>query len=137
MASSEHRGDGAGAEPLVGVDQLIGIYDADGGLLGELRYAFGRVFSGGHCALCDLTHRGVRRRAEWATVVDHLGVPVVLLHRNEMDSPLRRVVGSRLPTIVVARDAELEILLGPEELGECGADPCDLERRIRLALAGR
>lgn len=118
-------------EPLVGVDRLIGIYDADGGLLGEVRYALGKVFANGQCALCDLTHRRLKRRAEWDALVERLGVPVALLHRNEMEESLRRVVGGSLPCILVARDAQLELLLGPDELADCGTDLGKLERQIR------
>ncbi|MSO78942.1 MAG: hypothetical protein EXQ79_04975 [Acidimicrobiia bacterium] len=121
-------------EPLVSVDRLIGIYDADGGLLGEVRYGLGKVFGDRHCSLCDLTHRGLKRRAEWIALVERLGVPVELLHRNEMDDTLRLVAGAALPCILVSRDAHLELLLGPADLAECGTDLSELERRIHGAL---
>ncbi len=123
-------------KPLRGVDRLIGIYDADGGLLGEVRYALGKVFANGHCSLCDLTHRGLKRRAEWDTMVERLGVPFALLHRNEMDDALRLVTRSALPCLLADRDAQLEVLLGPDDLAACGTDLEELERRIRAALAG-
>jgi hypothetical protein len=124
-------------EQLVGVDRLIGIYDADGGVLGELRYAWGKVFGDAHCFLCDLTHRGLRRRAGWDALVERLGVPVELFHRNEMDVTLQLVAGALLPCILASRDAQLEVLLGPDELEECGTDLAELERRIRGALGGK
>jgi hypothetical protein len=126
-----------GVEPLVGVDRLIGIYDADGGLVGELRYAWGKVFADAHCSLCDLTHRGLRRRSEWDALVERLGVPFDLLHRDEMDDSLRLVSRSALPCVLVDRDAQLEVLLGPDELAACGTDLAELERRIRAALVRR
>ncbi len=135
MVSGEPSERGAGGAPMVGVDRLVGIYDADSGLLGEVRYALGKVFANRHCSLCDLTHRGLKRRAEWNALVERLGVPCALLHRNEMEEPVRRVVGGSLPCILVARDAQLELLLGPAELAECGTDIGELERRIRAALA--
>ena len=117
---------------LVGVDRLVGVYDADGGVLGELRYAWGKVFANAHCSLCDLTHRGLKRRAEWNALVEHLGVPFTLLHRNEMDEPVRRAARG-LPCILVERGADLHLLVGPDELAECGTDLAELERRIRAA----
>lgn len=122
-------------EPLVGVERLVGVYDADGGVLGELRYAWGKVFANAHCLLCDLTHRGLKRRAEWNALVEGLGVPFTLLHRNEMDEPVRRVAGGALPCILVERGTDLELLLGPDELAECGTDLGELERRIRARVA--
>lgn len=34
----------------------MGVYDADGGLLGELAYLTGRILGIAHCALCEITH---------------------------------------------------------------------------------
>jgi hypothetical protein len=135
------RSDGArlpvrcGALKLPNVDELIGVYDADGGFLGELRYALGKVLARSHCSLCDLTHRGVRRRDDWDRMVTDLGVPVRLLHRDEMDGELRDLVGGVLPAVVARRSGRLDRLLGPEELAACQADPRAFERRVRVAAA--
>ena len=43
------------------VGELVGVYHADGGLLGELRYAYGKVRGTAHCSLCDITHATVWR----------------------------------------------------------------------------
>jgi hypothetical protein len=122
---------------LPGADRLLGIYDADGGLLGEVRYALGKVFANGHCSLCDLTHRGLKRRAEWDALVARLGVPFELVHRNEMDESVRRAAGGGLPCILAARASQLEVLLGPDDLAACGTDLSELERRLRVVRRTR
>jgi translocator protein len=66
------------------VTGLVGVYDADGGLLGEAAYVWGKVRGTRHCALCHITHGRVRRRHEWDQMVAGLGIPVDLLHLNEM-----------------------------------------------------
>ena len=38
------------------IKRILGIYNADGGLWGEMRYITGRIFGKSHCALCDITH---------------------------------------------------------------------------------
>ena len=38
------------------IESIWGVYHADGGLLGELRYVMGVAFRGEHCSLCDITH---------------------------------------------------------------------------------
>jgi len=55
------------------VTGLIGVYDADGGLLGEAAYVWGKVRRTRHCALCDITHGRVQRRPEWDQMVADLG----------------------------------------------------------------
>jgi hypothetical protein len=122
-----------GPEPLAGVDELIGVYDADGGLLGELRYLAGRGLGTQHCALCDLTHGKLRRRPEWDALVARLGVPFTLRHRNEQADAVRAATAGQLPCVVARRGATLTVLLGPDDLAACGRDLDQLERRLRGA----
>lgn len=119
---------------LPGVDELIGVYDADGGVVGELRYALGKVFARRHCALCDLTHHGLRQRADWQRVAREIGVPITLLHRNEMDEEIRAAANGRLPVLLARRSGRLEVVLGPAELDECRGDPRTFEHRLREAV---
>ena len=119
------------------VTRLIGVYDADGSLLGELRYALRKVAGRGHCSLCDLTHHGVRRRPEWADVEARLGAPVTLLHRDERDDAVRAATRiatrDQLPAVLAEVDGELVTLLGPADLNACGTDVTEFEQRVRAA----
>ncbi len=45
--------------------RLVGVYDADGSLRGELAYWVRARLGRAHCALCDITHGAVRERREW------------------------------------------------------------------------
>ena len=66
------------------VTRLVGVYDADGGLLGEAAYVWGKLRGTRHCSLCDITHELVRRKPEWDRMVAEIGTPVDLVHLNEM-----------------------------------------------------
>lgn len=46
-------------QPIV---RYTGIYNADGGLVGEVRYVVGHLLGTAECALCDITHSPVRRK---------------------------------------------------------------------------
>jgi hypothetical protein len=84
---------------------LVGVYDADGGLLGEAAYVWGKVRGTRHCALCDITHGLVRRRPEWAHLAADLGIPVDLLHLDEMPPDVRQAVAACGAPVVLARTA--------------------------------
>ena len=87
------------------VTRLVGVYDANGGLLGEAAYVWGKVRGTRHCALCDITHGRVRRRPEWDRMVADLGIPVDLLHLNEMPPDVRQAVAGCGAPVVLARTA--------------------------------
>jgi hypothetical protein len=117
------------------VSELVGVYDADGGLLGEAAYVWGKVRGTRHCGLCDITHSAVRRKAEWDRMAASLPVPVRLLHLNELDDDLRAAVAAAGAPVVLARDgAGWTDLLGAAELDELAGSVAAFEAAVRRRL---
>ncbi|MGV1036583.1 MAG: hypothetical protein ACOYD0_06095 [Candidatus Nanopelagicales bacterium] len=116
--------------------RLVGIYNADGGLRGELSYLAGKVRGTSHCELCDITHSPVRRKKSWDALLATLDLPFTLLHRNELNEPLASELrGVPLPTVVLVSGSIPRVLLGPEQLARCGSDVTTFGRMLREALA--
>jgi hypothetical protein len=65
------------------VRELIGVYDADGTVLGEARYWIGARLGRTHCALCEITHGLFTERADWRRCRDQLDVEFRTYHRND------------------------------------------------------
>ena len=55
------------AAPTQRIVRLVGVYDADSTLRGELSYWVGARLGRRHCSLCKITHGSVRQRPEWKT----------------------------------------------------------------------
>lgn len=111
--------------------ELIGIYDADGTILGELRYVIGRQFKGTHCSLCDITHGTLRERADWRTARDELEVTFTALHRNE-STPEMRQAAERLPAVLATLDdGTVRCIVTADQLASLGPDPQGLVAAIR------
>ncbi|MGH9085604.1 MAG: hypothetical protein ACRDYW_09130 [Acidimicrobiales bacterium] len=117
------------------VDRLIGVYDADGSLLGELAYVVGHALGRRSCALCDITHGRLRRKAEFDEVAARLPVPLDLLHRDAQPPTLAAATAGRLPCVVAERGGNLTLLVGPDTLAGCGGDPTALLDAVRSAAA--
>lgn len=115
------------------IDGLIGVYNADGGIAGELRYVASKIMGRGHCALCDITHRGLTRRAEWSRACARLATPIELVHLNERPQDVRRASDGAEPCVLARVGDELVTLLGPEDLDACAANVDEFERRLRAA----
>ena len=118
------------------VDRLVGVYDADGGVRGELAYVFGKVRGTAHCALCDVTHSPVRRKRAWDAMVAELGVPFELVHRNERTADLRAVT-PEVPVVVAEVDGAFLAVLGLDELGQLGGDVDAFRTALVDALTAR
>ena len=114
--------------------EFIGVYDADGGVVGELRYVLGTIFQGKHCSLCDITHGTIKRKSEWDDACRNLPAPFTLVHLNERTPEIIAACTIGVPTILVRfSDDTVEPLLGPAEL-DVGGDVAACMRRIRDAL---
>ncbi|MDO8143851.1 MULTISPECIES: hypothetical protein [unclassified Isoptericola] len=100
------------------VVEIVGIYHAEGSLLGEVRYALGRMRGTAHCALCDITHGALRRKRSWDAYVAGLGVPVRLLHLDEMPDDVASSVARTGSPVVLGRtpDDDLVTLLDADAL---------------------
>lgn len=121
------------------VSSLIGVYDADGTLIGELRYWIGAHVTGtAHCALCEITHGLFREKAEWREVVEGLPVPFEAVHLDERSPEVEEASRNRTPSVLaVLADGSVDLLLGPEELDELGGNPSRLASALSEALRRR
>jgi len=126
-------------DPHPEISELIGVYHAGGGVVGEARYVIGHLLRLTHCALCDVTHSPVRRKPEWDRMVAGLGVPFVLLHLNELPPDVAEVVAREGSPLVLARlrDARLSQVLGAADLDVLGGSVDAFAAALRAALTAR
>ena len=108
---------------------FVGIYDADGGLSGKLRYVAGKLLGRGKCALCDITHgwnpMGSKSWKEACSVSD---VELELLHRNEASTE-QLAATTGLPAILRYRDGQWSEAVPASEIDQyVGAPDALLER---------
>lgn len=129
MGSDDNHGDDTSARRPV-VRRLVGVYNADGTIRGELAYFVGVRLGRAHCALCDITHGRVHERPEWQSCRNGLPVPFDTYHRNDQPAAVRELVGHELPAVVAETNGGLRALLGPADLAACGASP----ERLAAAL---
>jgi hypothetical protein len=119
------------------VVEVLGVYDADGGVRGELAYAVGKVLGRAHCSLCDVTHGTVRRKRDWDAFVREMRVPVRVAHRNETGPEERAVtVGERLPLVLGrTREGHWQVLLDADRLDALDGSVPAFGSALRDALA--
>jgi len=134
MGAEMPAGDGP---PATRLRRILGVYDADGGLVGELRYVIGHVLGTAECALCDITHSTLGRRRSWDRMVAGLPVPFELRHRNELsDTELRALAPMGLPVVAGAReDGSMLQLVGTDVLGACAGDVDTFALHLARAIA--
>lgn len=117
--------------------ELIGIYNANGGLFGELSYLTQHLFQKKHCALCNITHgMNPLGKASWKQAASGLSVPIRTLHLNERDARMIAVMAkSSAPVILLLSPEGDRILLDAHELEICQGDPKALVKAIEDKLS--
>ena len=107
------------AAPLQRIVRLVGVYDADSTLRGELTYWVGARLGRRHCSLCEITHGSVRQRPEWKACQAGLPVSFNTFHRDDQPDEIRTAAGGRAPVVVAETDSGHVLLLGPRDLDAC------------------
>lgn len=124
-----------GPAPTQPVVELVGVYDADGGIRGEVSYVIGHLLHRRECALCDITHTW-RRKPAWDAMVARLGVPVTLRHRNEVDAALSAALDAVTLPVVLGRTADgpWRPVLTRDELRSADGEVAAFEALVRAKL---
>lgn len=117
--------------------ELVGVYDADATLWGEMSYWVGARLGLRHCSLCDITHGLFTEKSSWQACASRLPVPFTTYHRNDQPDDVRACIGDQLPAIVARSERGVELLVGPAELATCHADPDELLKLLQSLLAQR
>lgn len=118
--------------------QLVGLYNADGSVLGELRYLRSKLFEGDSCSLCDLTHGwNPFGKRSWKRACEDFEVEIELLHKDEA-LPEQLSVVETLPAILylendLAGGSSWVVGMTSEEIATYRGAP----RRLLEVLKGR
>lgn len=119
--------------------ELVGIYDADGSLIGELKYVYNKVFNDKHCSLCDITHGTIKEKQEFKACKARLPVPLRTIHLDEQDEALETFtsINSCVPCVIgrkMKNQNEFDIILRDKDLQECNKSVDSFERLLRQKL---
>lgn len=120
--------DGRVAHPKSPITRVIGVYDAEGTLRGEIAYLLRRTFAGQHCALCDITHGPVRMRSSWERCASDFasrhGVTVFLAHLDDAPRSVLDDANFQAPSVYLERlDGAVELLMSAADLAACESSP--------------
>lgn len=120
--------------------RLIGVYNADGGVIGELRYFFGHLIGTAKCELCDITHSLIQRKSSWDRLASELkveyGLDFALEHLNERSVAETKASAGREPCVLAEYpDGSLGMFLDRQELRVVDGNVDRFAKLVRARLA--
>jgi hypothetical protein len=117
--------------------RLIGVYDAEGTLRGEVAYWIGARLGRRHCSLCEVTHGLFTEKNEWRSCRDGLPVPFDTYHRDDQPPQIRVISENRAPVVVAETTTGHIVLLDGQRIEEADGDPHQLVELIERAVNER
>ncbi|MEY3966925.1 MAG: hypothetical protein RLZ96_451 [Actinomycetota bacterium] len=118
---------------------LIGVYKANGGVVGELSYFFGHLVGVRSCSLCDVTHSPVMKKAKFKDLEKRLraelGITFKLVHMNERNAEELKASSGREPCVLLRYDnGGISMLLDFVELKAIDGSVESFEKLLRSRL---
>ena len=119
--------------------RLIGIYKADGGILGEVSYLVGHLLGTKECSLCDITHSPLKKKAEFKEFEKRLqvelGIGFRLAHMNERTAAELAASLDQEPCVLLENaDGSIEFFLDSDELKAASGQVAPFEVLVRSKL---
>jgi hypothetical protein len=96
---------------------LVFVYNADSGLFEAMTDAIRKVVAPmtQSCNLCALTYQVAWMKPDWSSFVNHLGVAVEFLHKDEFKEKYPNE-DARFPSAYIDRGGGLELFVSVEEM---------------------
>ncbi len=118
---------------------LVGIYKANGGIVGEISYVLGHLVGARECNLCDITHSPFKKKSEFKKFEKQLfaefGIEFRLVHMNERtDRELASSEGREPCVLLEHEDGSLSMFLDYIELKACDGRVSSFEKLVRSRL---
>ena len=118
---------------------LIGVYKADGGIVGEFSYFFGHLVGLRSCSLCDISHSPIMKKLSFKALEKHLlaqhGIGVRMIHLNERNERERKASEGREPCILLEYpDQSISMFLDSSDLTALSGSVSSLKKLIESRL---
>jgi hypothetical protein len=114
---------------------LIGVYKADGGIVGELTYFFGHLVGVRSCSLCSISHSPIMKKSSFKALEQHLlaehGIVVRMIHLNERNEREQLASEGREPCILLEYpDQSISMFLDSSDLTALSGSVSSLKKLI-------
>jgi len=118
---------------------LIGIYKADGGVIGELSYFFGHLIGVRSCSLCDISHSPVKKKSAFKKLEQEMlkehGIAIKMIHLNERNDRELKASAGREPCMLLEYpDQSISMFLDAVDLKALSGSVTSLRKLILSRL---
>jgi hypothetical protein len=121
----------------VDVEKIYLVWNADKGLIADLRYTLKKLGGNTECSLCDLTHGWLTETPAWKACKLEFAIPFEGLYRDHLSEEQALVVGGDFPAVLAETTDGLVKLIGSAEIEACDGDPNRLAAKLHEAIGDK
>ncbi len=104
--------------------EVVCIYNAKSGLLGEISYLCKRATAQSRCELCEISHgANPLGKKEWKHLSDRFPLPVHTYHIDEADDRACRAAEGNFPIVLLKSGNDYKVLMDAMDLKSCRKSP--------------
>ena len=112
--------------------KVVGVYNAEGTLKGEVVYLLNKIVGRGQCILCEITHgwQPFSKRI-WREGLSKTTLNIEMLHTNDLSTEQRLVI-DKLPVFLVeAPNGKWSVLMNDTQIADFADNPEGLLQELR------
>ena len=98
------------------------IYNAEGSIIGELKYLLLKYFYGFKCSMCEITHNSFLEKKEWRKLVSNSSYIIKAVHLDEQPDDLYQFSNGKAPCVVAKSNKSFKFIFTNDELKSFGGD---------------
>ena len=111
---------------------MLGIYNDNGGIIGEIKNFAGKFFANQHCSLCDITHG--KAKNEWAKCEKNLPITIDFIHLNERNEAVKKYTNGVTPCVIGKTATGYVTVVTKYEMNETNGNVAEFEALIKKKL---
>ena len=98
------------------------IYNAEGSIIGELKYLLLKYFYGFKCSMCEITHNSFSEKKEWSKLVSNSSYNIEAVHLDEQPDDLHQFSNGKAPCVVAKSNKSFKFIFTNDELNSFRGD---------------
>ncbi len=98
------------------------IYNAEGSIIGEIKYLFNKYIKNIKCSMCDITHNSFSEKVEWEKKCRDFPFKIECLHLDELPNDIKNLVKNNTPCVVAQTKSINRIIIKNTELIKMNGD---------------
>ena len=110
------------------------VYNAEGSIIGELKYLILKYFYGFKCSMCEITHTNFSEKEEWKNKISQSSYSIKSVHLDEQPEDLYQFSNGKAPCVVGKNKKGFKFIFTNDELNSFRGDVHQFFKKLDMKV---